>query len=144
MKIAIFTGWHWRIGKVIFTLMNPEEKLLQFVKEWDEAMVSNNTVEIEKFMSDDWVIVGSEGGIISKTEFLEWIKSGDVTHSRMDSDEIRMRVYGNTGIITSRGTSAGNYKGQPFELYEWSSNVLLFNEGKWLCVYTMVTPANKK
>ncbi len=124
--------------------MNPEELLLQFVKEWDEAMISNDIAEIGKFMSDDWVIVGSEGGITSKPEFLEWIKSGDVTHNRMDSDETRIKVYGNTGLITSRGTSAGNYKGQPFELYEWSSNVFIFTEGKWLCVHTMLTPANKE
>ena len=124
--------------------MNAEEQLLKFVNEWDEAMVSNRADEIEKFMSDDWVIVGSEGGITSKHDFLGWLKSGDVTHSRMDSDEIRIKVYGNSGVITTRGTSAGNYKGQPFELYEWSSNVFIFNEGKWLCVHTMVTPANKK
>ena len=73
--------------------MNTEEDLILFGKHWDEAMVSNNVDEIEKFMSDDWVIVGTEGGITSKSSFLEWIKSGLVKHSRMDSDEIRVRIY---------------------------------------------------
>ena len=73
--------------------MNTEEDLILFGKHWDEAMVSNNVDEIKKFMSDDWVIVGTEGGITSKSSFLEWIKSGLVTHSRMDSDEIRVRIY---------------------------------------------------
>jgi ketosteroid isomerase-like protein len=125
-------------------IMNLEDQLLQFVKEWDEAMVSNNIDEIARFMSDDWVIVGTEGGITSKPEFLEWIKSGDVTHHRMDADEIRIKIYGDTGVITSRGTSAGHYKGQPFDLYEWSSNVFIYKEEKWSCVLTMLTPANKK
>ncbi|MBA3675458.1 MAG: nuclear transport factor 2 family protein [Chitinophagaceae bacterium] len=90
--------------------MKAEEELILFGKQRDEAMVSNNAEEIAKFMSDDWVIVGTEGGITSKSSFLEWIKSGDVMHSRMDSDEIRVKIYGNTGVVTSRGTSAENTK----------------------------------
>ncbi len=124
--------------------MKAEEELLQFGKEWDEAIVNNDVNEIEKFMSDDWVIIGTEGGITSKPIFLEWIESGDLTHNRMDSDEIRIRIYENTGVVTSRGTSAGKYKGQPFELYEWSSSVFIRKEEKWICVLTMLTPANKQ
>jgi ketosteroid isomerase-like protein len=124
--------------------MDVEEELREFGKRWDEAIISNNVEEIGKFMSDDWIIVGSEGGITSKSEFLEWIRSGDVTHNRMDSDEIRIKIYNNTGIVTSRGTSAGKYKGQPFELYEWSTSVMIRNNEKWLCVHTMLTRAIKK
>jgi hypothetical protein len=58
--------------------------------------------------------------------------------------KMRIKVYQNTGVVTSRGTSAGEYKGQPFELYEWSTSVLIRNEEKWLCVHTMLTPAIKK
>ena len=123
--------------------MEAEEGLILFGKQWDEAMVSNNVEEIAKFMSDDWVIVGTEGGITSKSSFLEWIKSGDLTHRRMDSDEIRVKIYGNTGVVTSRGTSAGKYKGQPFNLYEWSTSVFIWQEEKWSCVLTMLTPAHK-
>ena len=37
------------------------ESLVRFSKDWDEAMVRNSPDEISKFMSDDWVIVGTEG-----------------------------------------------------------------------------------
>ncbi|MFN0158088.1 MAG: nuclear transport factor 2 family protein [Bacteroidota bacterium] len=62
----------------------------------------------------------------------------------MDSDEIRIKIYGNTGVVTSRGTSAGKYKGNPFELYEWSSSVFIRTQEKWICVLTMLTTATKK
>jgi ketosteroid isomerase-like protein len=128
-------------SKAVSGSLNLEEELLQFGKAWDTAMVSNDADKIGKFMSEDWVIVGSEGGITPKEEFLEWIRSGDLTHSRMDSDETRIRIYGNAGIITSRGTSAGKYKDQLFDLYEWSSSVLIRQQGAWICVHTMLTPA---
>jgi hypothetical protein len=123
--------------------MDREKELLQCEKDWNRAIENNNVDEIEKFLSADWVIVGTEGGITSKDEFLSWITSGDLTHSRMDSDETRVRVYENTGVITSRGTSAGKYKEQYFELYEWSTSTFIYKNGKWICVHTMLTPANK-
>jgi ketosteroid isomerase-like protein len=118
-----------------------EQELIDFTKRWDEAMVSNNAGEITKFMSDDWVIVGSDG-TTSKKPFLESISSGILTHNRMDSDELTIRIYGTTGIIISRGTSAGTYQGEKFSFYEWSTSVCLKNDGHWLCVLTMLTPVN--
>jgi hypothetical protein len=124
-------------------MINTEEELLQLEKDWNQSIENNNVDEIGKFMSDDWVIIGTGSGITSKSEFLEWIRSGDVTHSRMDSDKTRLKVYGDAAVITSRGTSAGKYKGQDFELYEWSSSTFIRSNGKWICVLTMLTPANK-
>ena len=115
---------------------------MDFSTRWDEAMVSNDADEIGKFMSDDWKIVGSDG-ITSKSSFLQFISSGILTHNRMDSDETHIDVYGNTGILVSRGTSAGTYNGDNFSLYEWSTSVFIKTEGKWRCVITMLTPANK-
>ena len=121
--------------------MTTEDELLQFGLAWDQAMVRNNANEIGKFMSNEWIIVGTEGGITSKNEFLSHIRSGDLTHSRMDSDETSIKIYENTGIVTSRGTSAGNYKGHSFEFYEWSTSIFIRTNKQWLCVHTMLTPA---
>ncbi len=121
-----------------------EKELLQVERDWNKAIEQNNVEEIGSFMSDDWVIVGTGGGITSKNEFLGWIRSGDLSHSRMDADETRVRVYGDTGVVTSRGTSGGKYKGQNFELYEWSTSTFFYRNGRWICVHSMLTPANKQ
>ncbi len=119
-----------------------EDELINIVQRWDEAMVTNNTEEIKQFMSDDWVIVGSDG-ITTSTDFLEWISSGTVTHHTMNSDEMTIRMYGDTGIVISRGTSAGTYNGNEFSQYEWSTSVFRKMEGAWFCVLTMLTPVKK-
>ena len=119
------------------------EALIRFSKDWDNAMIRNDPNEIGKFMSDDWVIVGTDGGITPKTSFIGSIQSGDLFHTQMDSDDFRVRIYENTGVLTSRGTSSGTYKGQPFSFFEWSTSVFLWKEGTWRCVLTMLTPANK-
>lgn len=121
--------------------MDIENDLINFGKMWDDSMVSNIADDIGKFMSDDWVIVGTDGGITPKTNFLKWIRSGDLHHTRMDSDDVRIKIYGNTGVITARETSAGIYKGEPFSFYEWSTSVFIYESEKWICVLTMLTPA---
>ena len=119
-----------------------KQELLDFSKRWDKAMVSNNAGEIGKFMSDNWIIIGSNG-ITPKSTFLQMVSSKALTHSRMDTDEDNVIIYGNTGILVSRGTSAGKFNGEDFSLYEWSTSIFMKTGKKWECVLTMLTPANK-
>ncbi len=121
--------------------MGTKDELIQFGKHWDQAIENNDVNEISKFMASDWVIVGTDGGITSKSSFLDWISSGDLVHNRMDFEDIRVQLYENTGVVTSRGTSGGTYKGQPFSFYEWTTSVYILENGKWRCVLTMLTPA---
>lgn len=121
--------------------MTPEElELIQFTKQWDEAMVSNDPEQISKFVAEDWSLVGSDG-ITLKSSFIDSVASGILTHHTMDSDELQCRIYGQTGIIISKGTSAGKYQGSDFSLYEWSTSVFIKSEAGWRCVLTMLTPA---
>jgi ketosteroid isomerase-like protein len=120
------------------------EGLMLQCKQWDKAIENNDTQEIEKFMSNEWVIVGTEGGITKRSGFLNSIKSGVLVHNRMDFEDLKVEVYDNTGIVVGKGTSAGTYQGRPFSFYEWSTSVFIKNDGSWLCVLTMLTPAQKK
>jgi len=119
------------------------KELTQLGRQWDKAIVSNDAVEIGRFMAADWVIIGTEGGITPKSNFLDYVTSGDLLHNKMDFEDIRVEIYEKTAIVISKGTSSGTYKGEPFSYYEWSTNVYIKNEESWLCVLTMLTPAEK-
>ena len=121
--------------------MQLENEIIQCNNHWDQAMVGNKVEEIATYLSDDWVIVGTEGGITTRESFLQSIASGDLMHTRMDADERRIKIYGDTAVVTAKGTSAGLYKRLSFSFYEWSTSVFIRNEGKWSCVLTMLTPA---
>lgn len=120
--------------------MDLETSLREYAIQWDLAMERNIAEEIAEFLSPDWVIVGTGGGISPKDSFLGEIKNGNLSHSRMDMDEFRIRIYGNTGLLTAKGTSAGLYKGKAFDLYEWSTSVFIYSGTAWTCVLTMLTP----
>ena len=49
---------------------------------------------------------------------------------------MRVRVYGDTAVVVSRGVSGGTYQGQPFRELERASCVFVREEGRWRCVLT--------
>jgi ketosteroid isomerase-like protein len=120
--------------------MNKEEALLKALQNWDDALARNDLPAMERYMAPDWVIVGTGSGITSRADFLGSVISGDLVHSKMSMDESRIKIYGNMGIVTAKGTSEGTYKGSFFSLYEWSTSVFTWEGAGWTCVLTMLTP----
>ncbi|MGH9557496.1 MAG: nuclear transport factor 2 family protein [Terriglobales bacterium] len=112
------------------------EELIGLANEWDRAMVENDAEAIGQYMADDWTIIGSDGSIGDKATFLELVKSGTLSHDVMESYDLKVRVYGDTAVVTSRGISGGKYQGQPFREVERVSCVFVRQEGQWRCVLT--------
>jgi ketosteroid isomerase-like protein len=99
-------------------------------------MVANDAAAISRFMADDWTIVGPDGSIDGRERFLSFITSGALTHDIMTSEDLIIRVLGDSAIVMARGVSAGVYQGRPFREHERSSNVFARREGRWVCVHT--------
>jgi ketosteroid isomerase-like protein len=140
------TAWRIRNSGSAETMNDKSvEELLQLEKHFQDAIVANNAEAIERFVADDWIIVGADGKIIEKNRFLEVIKSGALTHHAMSFDEPRIRIYGGTAVITGRATSAGKFMGAKFTTLECSTDVFVKIDGQWRCVLTQLTsiPANK-
>lgn len=116
-------------------------ELKRLCRQWDDAIARNDVPAIASFMASDWVIIGTEGGITPKANFLTFIEAGDLIHTAMDFSDIRIEIYEKTGIVTSKGASIGTYKGQPFRYFEWSTSVFIYTDDRWSCVLTMLTPA---
>ena len=112
------------------------DELIALATEWDRSMVGNDADAIGRYMADDWTIVGSDGSLRDKATFLGLVKSGVLTHNVMTSEDMRVRVYGDTALTISRGVSGGTYQGRPFREVERVSCVFVRQEGRWRCVLT--------
>ena len=112
------------------------EELVAVTHEWDRAMVENNAEAIGRYMADDWVIVGSDGRVGDKANFLALVSSGALSHDVMESHDLDIRVYGNTAVVLARGISGGKFQGQPFREMERVSCVFIRTDGRWHCVLT--------
>lgn len=112
------------------------DELIRVAHDWDRAMLENDPEAIGRFVADDWIIIGPDGGVCDRATFLGLVRSGDLTHDVMESHDLRVRVYGGTAVVTARGVSGGRYQGQAFREEERSSCVFVRQEGRWRCVLT--------
>ena len=53
-----------------------QEEILELEREFGEAMIQNDADAIGRFLSDDWIIIDPDGGVIDKSRFLAVIRSG--------------------------------------------------------------------
>lgn len=113
-----------------------EAELIEVVRQWDLAMLANNPEAIGRYMADDWIIVGADGTATAKSAFLGLVKSGALTHDAMESENLRIRIYGDTAVLSANGVSAGTYLGQRFREVELASCVFVRQQGEWRCVLT--------
>jgi len=121
-----------------------EKEVLKVEEEFGQAMIKNDADKIGTFLADDWIIIGPDGGIIDKVRFLSVIRSGALTHEAMDSQDVRVRVYGTTTIVTALTSSKAKYMGQEFSTRERATDVFVKLDGKWQCVITHLTTFTKK
>ena len=103
---------------------------------WDQAMIHNDADTIGQFMHDDWVIIGSNGGVSDKPTFLAQIRRGRLSHDTMTSEDLRIRAYGEVAVLIATGISGGRFDGHPFREHERQSSVFVKERGRWRCVIT--------
>ena len=116
-----------------------EEEFLKLEEQFAEAIIKNDPGAIERLVTDDWIIINADGGIIDKERFLEVIKSGTLTHEMMESDDMRVRVYGDSAVVTALTRTKGKFMGQEFSTQERATDVFVKRDGRWQCVLTHLT-----
>jgi len=121
-----------------------DEELLELEKQFAAAIVKNDPEAIGRFVANDWIIINADGGIIDKARFLDVIKSGALTHEIMESDDIRVRIYGESAVVTGLVCTKGKFMGQDFSTHERATDVFIRHDGRWRCVLSQLTRFTKQ
>ncbi|PYL48112.1 MAG: hypothetical protein DMF32_09695 [Verrucomicrobia bacterium] len=121
-----------------------EKELLKLENEFARAVTSNNADTLDRLLADDWIIVEPDGSIIDKARFLEVIRSGALSHESMKSTDLKVRVYGNTAVVTGLTTSKGKFMGQDFTSCECATDIFVKQAERWQCIFTQLTRFTKK
>jgi len=116
-----------------------EEELLKLERAFAEAIIKNDLESIGRIVADDWIIVDPNGEIVGRTRFFEVIKSGALTHDIMESEDFRVRVYGESAVVTAITSTKGNFMGQEFSTRERATDAFVKRDGRWQCVLTHLT-----
>ncbi len=121
-----------------------EKEILEVESKFGEAMIQNDVEAIGRILSDDWIIIDPEGGVVDKSRFLDVIRSGALKHEAMDSEDIRVRTYPNTATVTAVTHTRTKYLGKEFTTHERATDVFVKKDERWQCVLTHLTTLTKK
>jgi ketosteroid isomerase-like protein len=121
-----------------------EEELIEVEKEFAETIVGNDLEGLGRIVADDWIVIDPNGEIVDRARFFEVIKSGALTHELMESEDLRIRVYGDSAVVTAMTRTKGKFKGQAFSTQERATDVFLRRAGRWQCVLTHLTRLPQK
>ena len=122
-----------------------EEEVRQAMEKYRTAILQRDVGMLEKIWADDYVFVNAGGDVLTKTERLANIKSGATTLDSINQEEnVTVRIYQNSAVVTSRVTLKGQYSGQPISGEYRSILVWVKGPGGWQLVSNQSTAFKPK
>ena len=118
---------------------NAEQAIRQLMSELANAQQKGDTATLDRIWADDCTFINSSGELQTKAQRLAEIKSGELKFESMRRDDVQVRVYGDTAVVTSRGTVKGQRRGQDFSGQSRGTSVYVKKQGRWQVVATHVT-----
>ncbi|HEX7273385.1 MAG TPA: nuclear transport factor 2 family protein [Casimicrobiaceae bacterium] len=101
-----------------------------------QLAVKNNDVEgMERILADDVVLVTGRGRIFNKTDLLNEARSGTIVYEHQEDSEQRVRVWGDTAVVTALLWAKGTEGGRPFEYRLWFSDTYARTPNGWRYVF---------
>ncbi|HKG67521.1 MAG TPA: nuclear transport factor 2 family protein [Segetibacter sp.] len=118
---------------------NEEQNLKRIEQELTDALLKGDASVFERYLADAFIFTGPDGVVMSKAEFIAPIKSGDLKFESSKLDDMKVKLYGNTAVVTYQSTDKGTYKGNDLSgQYRWIDVFVKQGEG-WQIVATQGT-----
>lgn len=118
-----------------------EQELRQLNDDWVEAFVKRDTATLAKIMADDFVFISPLDGD-GKQQFLGDIESGDLTAESLIRDNLDVRIYENTAVLSATDTARWQYRGHEILGHYRIINVYSRRGGEWQLVSVQACPTS--
>ena len=130
-------------GWAVADAASDERELTQLVKDLNAAIVKPDIAFLERVLDKDYVHSRPHGNVDNRAQYLEDRKNGSVDFDSLVADEIKVRVYGDTAIVTYRSTAKGkDLDGAIDEQRRWT-RVFVRRNGRWQLVHSQGTTIQK-
>jgi uncharacterized protein (TIGR02246 family) len=103
---------------------------------WDSANLAGDADALDAVFADSFIATGDDGVVRTKAEMLGELKSGNVKYQSAATDQVRIRLYGDSAVVNGRWRGTYSYKGKSKSLLERFTNVYVRQNGQWRCVAT--------
>ena len=110
-----------------------EQQVRQLNDDWVKAMVRGDGPTLDRIMSDDFFFTYPLEGD-DKTQFISDVTSGNLKIEHISREQVSVRVFGNTAVLTARDSATWLYNGRELAGQYKIISVFTEREGVWqLC-----------
>ena len=113
---------------------NVEQAIRRLDKERIQAQVHADATALDRIYADDFIGVGPSGTVRTKPQVIADFTSGDLKFQSITTEEVQVRVYGNTAVETGRSTMTGQDKGKDVPRDTRFTRVWVNQRGRWRLV----------
>ena len=116
-----------------------EHDLRRMNSEWVAALVNRDTDTLSRIMAPDCTFTYPLEGDGTE-QFIADVKSGDLAMESMSRDNVEVRIFGPTAVLTGVDTAKWVYKGHAIEGYYRTIHVYAERQGLWQLVAVQACP----
>ena len=127
-----------------FVLANLASLLLVFAKETDQtnavlqterelctAYLKGDTDAIARGVMEDYTLTNSTGKITTRAEDIEEAKRNDPKYEVFENHDMKVRVHGDTAVVTGRTHTKGISGGKAFDSVFQFTDTFVKDGGRW-------------
>jgi len=111
-----------------------EQAIRQVDHERIQAQIGADAVALDRIYADDFIGIGPSGTVRTKAQVISDFTSGDLKFQSITTDDVHVRVYGNTAVETGRSIMSGQDKGKVVPRDNRFTRVWVKQRGRWRLV----------
>ena len=105
-------GFVIRAHAATVPLLHREDRVHREVEnlesQWRTAVIQNDVATVNRLLADDYLGINPDGTLETKADALAQQRSGTMKIASIDPDNVKVRVYGDTAVVTSRVDVVGH------------------------------------
>lgn len=113
---------------------HPPLTLEQADTDWNRLRLQGDAQTLAPLLADDWLLTHSDGRIQHKADYLQELATRQRRNTRIDNEDVQIRHYGDTAVITGTSVQAAISDGKPWEGRFRFTRVWVQRNGHWQMV----------
>jgi uncharacterized protein (TIGR02246 family) len=120
-----------------------KEEVRKVDEEWFQAVLKGDADTLDRIYIDDISFTYADGRMLTKAQAVDDVRTGRNKLFKLDHDDIRIHVYGDTAVLTGRTQSTlrcCDENAKTTQVHRRFTNIYKKLDGRWRLIAHQVTP----
>jgi ketosteroid isomerase-like protein len=118
----------------IFAQQKSGNAIIALEKKWTQAYKRREIDILSSLLAEDFIITVEDGSTYGKEGYITHTADSSVHVQVAEMSELRVRMHGNTAVVTGSYHEKGQSKGKDYEYRDRLTDVWMNAGGKWQVV----------